>query len=424
MASRFCARSARLHRCNGAKLGVSGLVAHRDAACLCKQHLWMWVIWAHYSSSNQEVKMMRLPYLLGRILGFQSPFGSRKDLRHLLELDDYLLDDMGLTRSALTAEWYRIGKRVKTSSILVPPGKAIQKESPSHFVSVALMSIVILAWGINWSVGKAVLDYLPPVWAAALRTIPACLAVWVLSALAGQAKVPAKSDIPVIFNVGLLHMAAFTVLATIGLQYVPAGKSAVLAYTTPLWVLPAAWLFLHETLSRQRMLGMAIGLAGLALLLQPSVLDWHDPDILYGHVLILGAALCWAICIVYNRAHKSTTSTLQLLPWQILLAAVVQLALAVMLEGVPAIEWSWRLLGLLAYGSLIGTVLAYWAMNSVSRRLSASVVSLASLGVPVLGLFSSALILGEALSAQLLFGTALIVGGVALAMLSRRVKQH
>ncbi|NYT57558.1 DMT family transporter [Alcaligenaceae bacterium] len=330
---------------------------------------------------------------------------------------------MGFNRSSLTAEWYRTGIRIETRALPALPVQTTQQESLSRFISIALMSIVILAWGINWSVGKVVLDYLPPVWATALRTIPACVAVWLLCALTGQTKVPAKSDIPIIFNVGLLHMAAFTVLATIGMQYVPAGKSVVLAYTTPLWVLPAAWLLLNEALPRQRILGVVIGMAGLALLLQPSALDWHDPDILYGHGLILGAALCWAICIVYNRAHKSTASTLQLLPWQILLAAVVQLALALMLEGMPEIEWSWRLLGLLAYGSLIGTVLAYWAMNSVSRRLSASVVSLASLGVPVVGLFSSALILGEALSTQLLVGTTLIVGGVVLAMLSRLGKE-
>src|SRR5690606_35180586 len=117
---------------------------------------------------------------------------------------------------------------------------------------------------------------------------------------------------------------------------------------------------------------------------------------------ILSAALCWAVCIVHGRAHRCTASALQLLPWQILVAAIVQLGLAVRLEGIPEIEWSWRLLLLLAYGGLIGTALAYWAMNTVSRALSASVISLASLGVPVVGLLFATLVLHEALSLQLL----------------------
>ncbi|MGB6104049.1 MAG: DMT family transporter [Pusillimonas sp.] len=296
----------------------------------------------------------------------------------------------------------------------------MQKEALPLSVAIILLCVVIMAWGANWSVGKAVLEYLPPIWATALRTVPACLAVWLLCALTGQAKIPAKSDIPVILSVGLLHMVAFSVLASIGLQYVPAGTSAVLAYTTPLWVLPAARYFLNEALTMQRLLGMAIGMAGLTVLLQPVAFDWHDRNTLYGHGLILTAALCWAICIVYGRAHKWTASTLQLLPWQILVAAIVQLVLALMLEGIPAIEWDWQLILLLAYGSLVGTVLAYWAMNTVNRGLPAGTVSMALLGVPVTGLAFSTLLLDEELSAQLLVATALIVGGIALGMLSPR----
>lgn len=298
----------------------------------------------------------------------------------------------------------------------------MHKEKLPRSTAIILMGVVIVAWGLNWSVGKAVLDYLPPIWATALRTVPACLALWLLCALTRQIKIPVKSDIPVILSVGLLHMVAFSVLASIGLQYVPAGKSVVLAYTTPLWVLPAAWYFLNEALTMRRLLGMAIGMAGLTVLLQPGAFDWHDRDTLYGHGLILLAALCWAICIVYGRAHQWTASTFQLLPWQILVAATVQLVLALVLEGIPAIEWSWRLILLLAYGSFIGTVLAYWAMNTVNRGLPASVVSMALLGVPIVGLGFSAIALDEALSAQLLVATALIVGGIALGTLPMQSK--
>src|SRR3546814_20131747 len=121
----------------------------------------------------------------------------------------------------------------------------------------------------------------------------------------------------------------------IGLQYVPAGKSVVLAYTTPLWVLPLARYFLNEAFTLRRLFGMAIGIGGLVVLLQPGAFDWHDHDTLYVHGLILIAAFCWAICIVYGRAHKWTASTFQLLPWQTLAPAVLQLVLALILEGIP-----------------------------------------------------------------------------------------
>ena len=287
-------------------------------------------------------------------------------------------------------------------------------ESLSRRTAFLLLAIVIVAWGFNWTVGKAVLQYLPPVWANAMRTVPACLMLWVFFLLSRRLVVPVKADLPVILSVGLLHMVAFSVLATIGLKYLPAGRSVVLAYTTPLWVLPGAYFFLRESLNRRSLLGLALGMAGLVALLQPGSLDWSDRDTLLGHSLILLAAACWAAAIVYGRGHRWVTPPFQLLPWQTLIASVLQVLLALAFEGVPHVEWNAELFWLLGYGSVIGTVLAYWAMNTVNRGLPASVTSMALLGVPIVGLAASALMLGERPDATLLAATAMIVAGIAL----------
>lgn len=286
--------------------------------------------------------------------------------------------------------------------------------------SLFLLTIVIGAWGINWIVSKAVLHYLPPISATALRTAPACVALWAYCLASGRLAIPVKGDVPVILSVGLLHMVAFSVLASIGLQYLPAGRSVVLAYTTPLWVIPAARIFLGEAFTARRTMGMFLGMAGLVILLQPSAVDWTNHDVLLGHGLILLAAACWAACIVYGRAHRWITSPFQLLPWQTLLASVTQLLLAFCIEGVPPIQWSIKLVALLGYSSMIGTVLAYWAMNTVNRGLPASTTSMALLGVPVVGLLGSSIVLGERLDAVLWLATLLIVAGVGLGIVQRR----
>ena len=280
--------------------------------------------------------------------------------------------------------------------------------------AILLLTIVIAAWGINWTVGKAVLQHLPPIWATALRMAPACLALWVLCAASGRLAVPVRGDVPVILSVALLHMVAFGVLTSIALQYLPAGRSVVLAYTTPLWVLPAARVFLGEAFTAPRAAGSLLGLAGLVVLLQPAAVDWSADGVLLGHALILLAAACWAACIVYGRAHRWITPPFELLPWQTLLAGVVQALLALCVEGVPRIVWSGELVGLLGYSSLIGTVLAYWAMNTVNRGLPASVTSMALLGVPVVGLLGAGVMLGERPDAILLLATVLIMAGIAL----------
>ncbi|MFN0299917.1 MAG: EamA family transporter [Burkholderiales bacterium] len=77
----------------------------------------------------------------------------------------------------------------------------------------------------------------------------------------------------------------------------------VLAYTTPLWVMPAATLFLGERLTPRRVIGVALGLLGLAVLFNPFAFDWSDQSSVVGHGALLLAALCWAASIVHIRGH-------------------------------------------------------------------------------------------------------------------------
>ena len=113
---------------------------------------------------------------------------------------------------------------------------------------------------------------------------------------------PVRATFPVILSVGLLHMGAFAALVSLGLQHVPAGRSVVLAYTTPLWVIPAARLFLGEPIGPGRRAGLLLGLAGLILIFNPLAFDWSDRAAIFGNALVLLAALCWAANIVYVRA--------------------------------------------------------------------------------------------------------------------------
>ena len=139
---------------------------------------------------------------------------------------------------------------------------------------------------------------------------------------------PVRADIPVILSVGLLHMGAFAALVSLGLQHVPAGRSVVLAYTTPLWVIPAARLFLGEPIGPGRRAGLLLGLAGLLLIFNPLAFDWSDRAAIFGNALVLLAALCWAANIVYVRAHRWVTPPFELAFWQALLATVVLSAVA------------------------------------------------------------------------------------------------
>ena len=165
--------------------------------------------------------------------------------------------------------------------------------------AILLLALLVWIWGVNWVIAKMSLAYISPIWVTALRLLPACALFFSLCFFTGRLRVPVRADLPVVFSIGLLHMVGFSVLVSIGIQYMTAGKSIVLAYTTPLWVLPAGWFFLGAKLTRRKLTGLVVGMLGLVLLLQPGELDWSDRDILIGHGFVLLAALLWAGSIVY-----------------------------------------------------------------------------------------------------------------------------
>lgn len=286
--------------------------------------------------------------------------------------------------------------------------------------ALLLLGVVVLAWGFTWVVNKLLLQYMTPIWAAAARSIAGTAALLALGLALRRVAWPVKADIPVILSVGLLHMGAFAALVSLGLQYVSAGRSVVLAYTTPLWVIPAAWLFLGESIGRARQAGLALGMLGLIVIFNPLAFDWHSRDALAGNGLILLAALCWATNIVYVRAHRWATPPFELAFWQALLASAVLSAAAYAAEGAPVVAWSADLAWLLGYAGIFGIAVAYWAAVTVNRALPAGVTSIGLLGVPVFGLLCSAVILQEPVGASLLAGMALIVGGIAAGVSERR----
>jgi drug/metabolite transporter (DMT)-like permease len=282
--------------------------------------------------------------------------------------------------------------------------------------AILLLGAVAVGWGTAWPVIKAILQDVPPLWTLLLRSVVGTAILFTISIGRRSLTLPQRGDIAVVLNVSLLHMVAFAVLVSVGLQFVPAGRSIVLGYTTPLWVSAGARIFLSEALTRARIAGIGLGLFGLAVLFNPFSFPWHDHAAVMGNLLVLLGSFCWAASILHVRAHRWVSSPFQLVPWQVLLATCTLAPLALLFEGVPRIEWSARLLALLVYGGTAGIALPYWAMQIVNKNLPAITTSLALLVVPVVGVACSALALGEPISAGLILAMLLIISGIVVGM--------
>jgi drug/metabolite transporter (DMT)-like permease len=279
---------------------------------------------------------------------------------------------------------------------------------------IGLLSIVVLAWGLTWPVNKVILASVSPIWTVAIRSAIGAAALFVLALALGRLRVPPRADVPVLLSLALLHMVGFGVLASIGLGLVPTGRSVLLAYTTPLWVMPGAALFLGERLTVRRAIGVAVGLLGLAVLLNPLALDWTSGNAVVGHGAMILAALSWAASILHLRGHRWRSTPFDLLPWQGLLATVVVTAIALGADGIPTIDWNLTLILMLLYAGVPGTALAYWAMAMAGKTLPAVTTALGLLATPVVSVAVATLWLREPLTPTLLVAIALVLGGVVL----------
>ena len=275
---------------------------------------------------------------------------------------------------------------------------------------------VVLCWGLTWPVNKVVLASLSPIWAVSLRSAIATIALFVLQAAGGRLALPPRGDLPVLLSITLLHMVGFNLLASWGLERVPTGRTVVLAYTTPLWVTPAAALLLRESLTPRRVIGVVVGLAGLVALFNPLTFDWSERGVVLGNLAILAAALLWAASIVHIRAHRWVSTPFVLIPWETLLATLLLTPIALATTPLPHVEWSPSFVLMLLYLGVPGTAVAYWAVAMASRHLPAVTTSLGLLATPLVSVITASLWLGEPLTLTLVLAIVLVLGGVAIGL--------
>lgn len=280
-----------------------------------------------------------------------------------------------------------------------------------------LLGMAVFILGSNWPVMVTALKTVTPIWHAAIRIAGAAVVMLLIAFFTGNLGVPPKRDVPLILSTAIVRLAGVMVLVFIALTLVPAGRASVLVWTSALWTVPIAAVFLGDKMTTQKWAGLVIGLMGVVVISELWNNNWNDRDVVIGTALLLTAALCNASTSVHIRQHRWSIDPLQAMPWQLLVAVVPVGALAFIVDGPPDFDWTWQLTLNFAYQSVMVSGLAFWAQMIVLRRLSPVSVNLTMMGVPVVGVISSAIALDEGVSAPLAIGMALVLSGVAVNLL-------
>jgi len=259
---------------------------------------------------------------------------------------------------------------------------------------------------------KLGVHHMPPLWFAATRMILGSLFLFGLLALQGRLRLPVWSDRTILITIAIIQIALSTALIHSGLLFLGAGRSAVLVFTMPLWVAPLAFFFLKERISTIKIAGMGLGLIGVAILFNPLAFDFTDRSLLIGNGFMLVASFSFATAIIFVRRNLGVAPIIQLVPWQLFCGSVLLAIAALSIEGTPQAAWSASLIAIVAYNGPIASGFCFWAYLTVSSNLPAMNTAIGSLGIPVIGVVSSAFILGESLTLSVISGLVLIVLGV------------
>ena len=252
----------------------------------------------------------------------------------------------------------------------------------------------------------------PPIWFACLRYVVGTACLVVIVALRGELMLPSRSDWTLIAVSGVLQMATYSALTALALTRLPPGRSSVLAFSTPLWVVPLSVWWLGEQVPWLGRVGVGAGLVGVLVIASPGLQRTAHGQ-LVPYILLICAAAGWAVSIVFVRAHRFQASALSLAPWQMLVAALLLLPCAIGVDGaLPPLKM--RGFASLAYVGPVATAFAYWAVVEVGRYVRATTISMTLLAVPSVGLLISALTFHETVNVSLGLGVALVSAGVLL----------
>jgi drug/metabolite transporter (DMT)-like permease len=283
--------------------------------------------------------------------------------------------------------------------------------------SFMLIGILALVWGCNWPVLKIGVTELAPLTFRAASLPFAGIGLLILAKLGGDSIAIPRALWGKVAALALFNIGAWNGLIVFGVQQMPAGRSAILAFTLPVWSVLFSLLLLHEPLSRRKVIGLALGMCGMALLLGEDIR--HVQRSPAGTLFILGAAISWGFGTVLLRRWKPELPQNTLTGWMMILGWLPIVALAPWFDPHPWLALStmnqtaWYAI---LYNIFFAGTLAHWAWFTMARTLPVAVSSLSSLPVPVVGVLAGMLFLGERPGASEFVALALVLASLGAVM--------
>lgn len=257
-----------------------------------------------------------------------------------------------------------------------------------------LLALLTLAWGVNWPIMKIGVNELAPMSFRALTMIGGLPALAVIARVAGVSLRVPREERGELLVLALTNMVLWIVLSIYALKLLSSGRAAILAYTMPVWTALIGIALYGEHPSRRLWVGVAAAALGVLLLLGGEIGAIAGRPL--GMLLMLSAAAIWGLGTHLMRRRRLRAHILTITFWSVAIGLVVCSGLALAFErgswtrAPDAAGW-----GAVVYNALIVFGFAQLVWFRLVSILPPVASGLSVMLIPVIGLFSGIVMLGE-----------------------------
>lgn len=282
-------------------------------------------------------------------------------------------------------------------------------------------------WGSNFNAGAYIIQYMPPITAAAERFVVANVALLLIFSLTGHLRWSVlRQNLLAYAVIGILGVVGFNMAMFYGLHTTSAINGALIMATTPLTTMLLAWLLEGEKLNMAKGVGLLFGLAGVLLVItHGQLLHLLQLKIAIGDVILLGGSISFALASILSRKLVKNATPLETTSFSMLFGTLVLAALSLGIEQpFSAMAHAPLMVHVaLMYLAVFGSMVAYLFWFNGLQKVGASRAAVFFNLVPVFSMLV-AILFGSLPNLWQVAGTVLVIIGVAISTGLLRLRLH
>ena len=290
-------------------------------------------------------------------------------------------------------------------------------QQPSRFAVILAFGLVYLFWGSTYLAIDIAVQSIPPALMCGVRfSIAGVVMLAVCAAMKKRIWYPIR-QIALASVVGVLLLMGGNLTLSWAELAVPTGLAAMIISVTPLWFLVLDSLLLgHHRISWRGKAGLALGVAGLAVLFWPELHSTTEMGRreLYRCLSLLGGSFSWALGSVLSKRWQSGMDVFSATAWQITAAGAANFLFALAVGDMRHVIWTTPGVGAVLYLVVCGSWIGYTAYIWLLKHVPTSKVSTYAYVNPVIAVFLGWLVLHERIGGFIFAGSVIVVLSVIL----------